>query len=376
VSLFLLFFLLFFLLSLIVYVSFVVWILFGLRKLNTPQKQGASGTPTISVVIAARNEAEHIAQCLHALTLQTHAPLELIIIDDASEDETSHIVQAQPISNLRLLRNETPIGKKPSLAKGIACAKGEIIACTDADCLVPPTWLEEIATSFREESLGFLSMPVVYHNEKNLFEQCQSLDFLALVAIGGALIKLGRPAICNGANIAYRRTLFFQTGGFGKIKLASGDDEAVMRNIFKIGYNVEFLATERATVKTVPVRTLRNFFKQRIRWASKGTAYGDVSFLFLLALALIYAFNLMLLLSPLWAWLSGLWHIAFASVLIKFSVDFLAIWHITKAFHRTALRRVFLAAEFLQIVYVALTPLLAELFKLGKGYEWKGVNRK
>ncbi len=369
-------FLFFFFSSLLVYVSFVVWILFGLRKLNAPPKQGASRTPTISVVIAARNEAEHIAHCLHALTLQTHAPLELIIIDDASEDDTCHIVQAQPISNLHLLRNETPIGKKPSLTKGIALAKGEIIACTDADCLVPPTWIEEIATAFGDESLGFLSMPVMYHNEKNVFEKCQSLDFLALVAIGGALIKLGKPAICNGANIAYRRALFLQTGGFGKIKLASGDDEAVMRNIFKAAYKVDFLLSERTLVKTMPVGSLHEFFKQRIRWASKGTAYGDVSFPFLLALALIYAFNLALLLSPVWVWFSGLWHVALASFLIKFSVDYLAIRRITRAFGRSDLRRVFLAAEFLQIVYVALTPLLAELLKLGNGYEWKGVNRK
>ncbi len=369
-------FLFLFLASLLVYVSFVVWVLFGLQRLNEPLTHRTMETPTISVVIAARNEAQHIAHCLHALTRQTHAPLEIIIIDDASEDETSHIVQAQPISNLRLLRNETPIGKKPSLAKGIALAKGEIIACTDADCLVPPTWLEDIATAFSNHSLGFLSMPVMYHNEKNLFEQCESLDFLALVAIGGALIKLGKPAICNGANIAYRRALFLQTGGFGKIKLASGDDEAVMRKIFKAGYKVEFLLSERMLVKTKPVGNLHEFFKQRIRWASKGTTYGDVSFLFLLALALIYAFNLALLLSPVWAWLSSLWHIALASLLIKFSVDYLAIRRITKAFKRADLLHVFLAAEFLQILYVALTPLLAELLKLGKGYEWKGINRK
>ncbi len=369
-------FLFLFLVSLLVYVSFVVWILLGLKRLNAPQKQGVSGMPTISVVIAARNEAQTIAHVLHALTRQTHAPLEIIIIDDASEDETRHIVQAQPITNLHLLRNETPIGKKPSLAKGIAIAKGEIIACTDADCLVPPTWLEEIATAFGDESLGFLSMPVMYHNEKNVFEKCQSLDFLSLVAIGGALIKRGKPAICNGANIAYRRALFFQTGGFGKIKLASGDDEAVMRNIFKAAYKVDFLSSERTLVKTMPVGSLREFFKQRIRWASKGTAYGAVSFPFLLALALIYAFNLALLLSPIWAWLLGLWHVALTSFLIKFSVDYLAIRRITKAFKRTDLLRVFLAAEFLQILYVALTPLLAELLKLGKGYEWKGINRK
>ncbi len=369
-------FLFLFFASLLVYVSFVVWILFGLQKLNAPLPQRTVKTPTISVVIAARNEAETIAHCLHTLMRQTHTPLELIIIDDASEDETRTIVQAQPITNLHFLRNESPIGKKPSLAKGIAIARGEIIACTDADCLVPPTWLEEIATAFRDDSLGFLSMPVMYHNEKTLFERCESLDFLALVAIGGTLIKLGKPAICNGANIAYRRALFFQTGGFGKIKLASGDDEAVMRKIFKAGYKVEFLQSERTVVKTKPVGNLREFFKQRIRWASKGTAYGDVSFLFLLALALIYVFNLALLFSPVWAWLSGLWQLALTSLLIKFSVDYLATRRITRAFGRSDLRRVFLAAEFLQILYVALTPLLAELLKLGNGYEWKGINRK
>ncbi len=369
-------FLFFFLASLLVYVGFVVWILFGFRNVNLSTAPRRTTSPTISVVIAARNESRTIAQCLHSLNHQTVAPLEIILVDDASSDATAEVALAQPLNCLRLIRNETPSGKKPSLAKGIAIARGEIIACTDADCLVPPTWLEEIATAFQKPSLGFLSMPVVYHNEKNLFERCESLDFLALVAIGCALIQLGKPAICNGANIAYRRKLFFETGGFGKMKLASGDDEAVMRNIFKAGYAVEFLLSERATVRTSPVGTLSGFLKQRIRWASKGTAYGDVSFAFLIVLILIYAFNLALLLSPLWAWLWNLWHIALLAFLIKFSVDYLAIRHMTRAFHRTDLLRVFLAAEFLQIGYVSLAPLLAELFKLGKGYEWKGVKRK
>lgn len=370
-------FLFFFLASLLAYVSFVVWILFGFRSLmpSTERRRGTS-SPTISVVIAARNEAQTVAQCLQSLNHQTLAPIELILIDDASEDNTYQVVQAQHFPHLRLLRNETPSGKKPSLAKGIAIARGEIIACTDADCLVPSTWLEEIAAAFENHSLGFLSMPVVYQHEKNLLERCESLDFLSLVAIGGALIQLGKPAICNGANIAYRRKLFFETGGFGKAHLASGDDEAVMRNIFKAGYAVEFRLSERATVKTAPVGTLSGFLKQRIRWASKGTTYGDVSFTFLLVLILIYFFNLALFFAPIWAWLSGLWQIALAAFLIKFGADYLAIWQMTRTFHRTDLRRVFLAAELLQISYVSLTPLLAELFKLGRGYEWKGVQRK
>ncbi|MFN3561671.1 MAG: glycosyltransferase [Chloroherpetonaceae bacterium] len=366
-----------FLFSLFVYVSFVAWILFGFWKLDSAQTPTVSmSLPTVSVVIAARNEAQFIATCLQSLSLQTCAPLEIILIDDASEDETAQLALAQRIGCLTLIRNETPIGKKPSLAKGIAIAKGDVIACTDADCLVPPTWIEDISKAFSDSSLGFLSMPVLYHGEKNLFAKSQSLDFLSLVAIGGALIKLGKPAICNGANIAYRRKLFFETGGFGKIKLASGDDEAVMRNIFRAGYRVDFLASERTTVKTLPVATIRNFLKQRIRWASKGTAYGDVSWLFLLALALIYAFNLALFLAPVWAWFGDLWRIAFASFLIKLGVDCFAVWQMTKPFRRTDLRRVFFVAELLQIFYVALTPLLAELLKLGKGYEWKGVNRK
>ncbi|MFN3344203.1 MAG: hypothetical protein ACK412_00945, partial [Chloroherpetonaceae bacterium] len=150
----------------------------------------------------------------------------------------------------------------------------------------------------------------------------------------------------------------------------------VMRNIFRAGYRVDFLASARTTVKTLPVATLREFLKQRIRWASKGTAYGDVSLIFLLALALIYAFNLALFLAPVWAWFGDLWRVAFASFLIKLGVDCFAVWHMTQQFGRTDLRRVFFVAELLQIFYVALTPLLAELLKLGKGYEWKGVNRK
>ncbi|MCS6988353.1 MAG: glycosyltransferase [Chloroherpetonaceae bacterium] len=362
-----------------VYVGFVVWILTGLRRLDdvgAMASQSPSQSPAISVVIAARNEAKTIADCLRSLAAQTRPPLEIIVVDDASEDETSAIALSQNLSRLVLLRNHAPLGKKPSLAKAIATARGDIVACTDADCVLPPTWLECIETAFQDRSLGFLSMPVLYRDEKTLFERCESLDFLALVAIGGALVKLRSPAICNGANIAYRRDLFFQTGGFGKAKLASGDDEAVMRHIFKAGYKVEFLSSERATVKTNPVGDWRAFFKQRVRWASKGTNYGEVSAPFLLALALIYLFNLLLFVAPLWAWLGEAWRLAAFFFALKFGTDFLAIAEMTRRFEREDLRSAFLAAEFLQIAYVALAPPIAEILKLGKGYEWKGMNRK
>lgn len=364
-------------LSASVYLGFVAWIMSGLRRLDSSAIAPApSANPTISVVIAARNEAQTLGDCLNALAAQTRKPLDIIVIDDASEDETSAVALSSQLPDLVVLRNDSPLGKKPSLAKGIEAAKGDIIACTDADCLLPPAWIEEIATAFADSRLGFLSMPVLYDGEKTLFEQSESLDFLSLVAIGGALIKLGSPAICNGANIAYRRELFFKTGGFGKAKLASGDDEAIMRNVFKAGYKVEFLASRRAIVRTKPVGAWRDFFKQRVRWASKGTNYGEVSFAFLLALALIYLFNLALFLSPLWIWLDGAWRWALTALTLKIGADWLAIVQMTRRFGRDDLRRAFWAAELLQISYVALAPLFAEALKLGKGYEWKGMNRK
>ncbi|MDE0965343.1 MAG: glycosyltransferase, partial [Candidatus Latescibacteria bacterium] len=112
------------------------WFVLGTRRKNVTTDR----VPMVSVVVAARNEAERIAGCLSVLLVQDypHKQYEVIVVDDGSTDDTAGIIGEHldsPVS-VRLLQTEGLGSKKAALSLGIAEAKGDVILSTDADCLV------------------------------------------------------------------------------------------------------------------------------------------------------------------------------------------------------------------------------------------------
>lgn len=95
-----------------------------------------SGSPLVSVVIAARDSARTIDACLAALRAQTYAPLEVIVVDDGSEDDTAARAEA---GGARVVRTP-PVGASVARNLGIEVARGEIVAFTDGDCEADPEW--------------------------------------------------------------------------------------------------------------------------------------------------------------------------------------------------------------------------------------------
>ena len=105
--------------------------------------------------------------------------------------------------------------------------------------------------------------------------------------------------MCNGANMVYERSAFYEVGGFAGIdNIASGDDMLLMHKIYeRYPDRVLFLKSKVAIVKTAPVDTIKQFFNQRIRWASKAEKYDDKRIL--PVLVLVYFFNVLLLVLPI-----------------------------------------------------------------------------
>src|SRR5690606_15171890 len=124
----------------------------------------------------------------------------------------------------------------------------------------------------------------------------QTLEFLYLVGLGAAGIGNGRPSTCNGANLAYRRDVFYEMGGFSGIDhLASGDDELFLHKVAAVyPEKIGFCKSRDAVVYTDAKRDLRGFINQRRRWASKSTHYKEKS---VVALGVsVWLFNALLLL--------------------------------------------------------------------------------
>lgn len=331
---------------------------------------------SVSIIIAARNEEANIARTIDAIMSQNFPKdkLELIIVDDHSSDRTAEIIKSYADQGVRLLQLDVGDAlnsyKKYAISKAIELSTGEIIVTTDADCRMGSEWLATVIRYFETNQCYMVSSPVVYSEEKNSFEKLQTLEFLYLIGLGAAGIGNKSPTTCNGANLAYRKSLFFELGGFQGIdNLASGDDELFLHKVAaKYPAKIGFCKSRAAIVYTDAKPDLASFISQRKRWASKSTKYKDKRVVFLGVS--IWLFNLALLLSlfyfifklPQLNWL------LLAAFGIKIAVEFVFMIPITQfAARRSLLKYVVL----LSVVHTFYIVYIGVAGNIGK-YDWKG----
>lgn len=341
---------------------------------------GFKAGTAIAVVIPARNEAANIGACLESLLRQEYPPdlLEIIVVDDFSSDATPELVRQCTDPRVRLLelKNEPQPGgliayKKKALETGIAAASGTLIVTTDADCVLPPLWLNTLAFLFEKRGAAFIAGPVSFFEEKNLLERFQSLDYLGMMVLTGAAIQRGNPHLANGANLAYPKNIFEAIGGFsGTDHLASGDDMLLLQKIATHhAHQVRFAKSAKALVLTHAKETLSEFLSQRLRWASKSAAFRNVGLLW--TLGVVFALCWGILLSALFAPFFGVGVLGLFAMLfgIKAVADYALLSVACRYFGRVDLLRYFWPAQFLHTTYIAFIGL-ASLFY--KRYVWKG----
>lgn len=344
----------------------------GWHELEPFESYDIEASLKISVIIAARNEEENIGKLLASLELQTY-PIhlfEVIVVDDHSEDNTASIVKGFSFVKLVQLQFENINSyKKKAIETGIATATGDLIVTTDADCIVPQNWLRIIAAFKEKTNAAFIVAPVVMQNKQNLLQTFQSLDFLVLQGITAASVKRRIHNMCNGANLAYERKAFFEVNGFTGIDhIASGDDMLLMQKISqRFPGKIAYLHSKQAIVTTTAANTWKEFFSQRIRWASKATNYNDIKIFS--ALFLVYFFNcalLALLIAGFW------WHylwLGFGTALfIKILIELLFITPIAKFYNKQNLLNLFPFYQPLHIIYTVIAGWLGVF----GSFEWKG----
>jgi glycosyltransferase involved in cell wall biosynthesis len=123
------------------------------------QDQTPSSTmpPLVSVVIPTCNRRDLLERCLHALTIQTHGHIEIIVIDDASTDDTpqfmNQFIDQHPSLTIHYLRNKAHAGANPSRNRGILAATGTFIAFEDSDCIAEPNWIENLLRGFTSDQV-------------------------------------------------------------------------------------------------------------------------------------------------------------------------------------------------------------------------------
>ncbi len=255
------------------YGIFVATLIFGWNK-AVKNENGSFSTlqPPISVVVAVRNEERNIKNLLACLKKQEYPDFEIIVVNDHSEDDTYQLVAAEAAKDNRIKIIELGLqsGKKAALTRAVAKASGEIIVTTDGDCTMGSNWLEVIAKNFSADAQLVFGL-VRISSQETTFASLQSTEFASVIGVGVATNQFGLPTMCNGANLAFRKSVFEEVSGYsGNTHVASGDDVFLLRKISKAyPEGIRFTPDKEAIVDTTPLDTFRDFTFQRIRWAGK-----------------------------------------------------------------------------------------------------------
>lgn len=334
-----------------------------------------TGTTNVSVIIPARNEEENIRRLLDSLQKQDYpsALTEIIVIDDHSTDKTAEIVKNYPTVKLLQLTDEsTNSYKKKAIEMGIAHSNGNLIITTDADCVADNRWLSTLI-SFKEKKGAVLVAAPVSFADKNsgnkLLHHFQVLDFLVLQGITGVSVHNKLMSMCNGANLVYEKKVFEEVNGFANIDhIASGDDMLLMHKInSKYPDKVYYIKSSNAIVTTQSAKTWKEFFNQRIRWASKANKYDDQRIFWVLLLVYLFNFSFLCLLIAgffnyrYWLYLVYLW-------IAKTIIEFPFVYSVASFFKRRSLMKYFF---FFQPLHICYTIIAGWLGQFGS-YEWKG----
>ena len=280
------------------YSFFCILVIFAALK----ARQGISAErPIVSVIVAARNEENNIEACVKSIINQDY-PVELfeiIISDDRSEDKTSEILEKlkSNYANLKSVRiDKTPDGwspKKYALSKALETSSGVIILQTDADCYPSPGWISSMVSRF-EPDVNMVCGPAPYNHGKGIINSFVRHEYIWNIALAAGSISLGLGTHASGRNLAFRKKIFYEIGGYGTYRdVISGDDTLLLKLMTKYnGKGVVFNPAKAAQVYTEAPGNIRNFIRQRTRHMSTGKLFNPVQ---LLTGAIVYSFHIFLL---------------------------------------------------------------------------------
>lgn len=253
--------------------------------------------PSVSVLVPAHNEAEVIEATVRALHAQTYPDLEILVIDDASSDDTPAILArlAGELPRLRVLSippGQGGKGKSRTLNLGLPHARGEVIAVYDADNTPEPDALHLlVAALLADPKLAAVNGKVRTRNrDASLLTRFIALEFMYFQWLyQGGRWQLRRLSTLMGTNYVIWHRYLTALGGFDEASLV--DDTEMSFRLMQAGYGIRwvpFAVTWEQEPDTYPV-----WFRQRMRW-SKGNFY--VTFKYLpLALSHPYPLGLELL---------------------------------------------------------------------------------
>lgn len=252
---------------------------FGKFAFGKPQSIVPKNLP-VSVIVCAKNEEENVKKYIPLLAEQNYPDFEIVLIDDASSDETLEVFEQfeKEYSNIRLVKvenNEAFWGnKKYALTLGIKASKKEYLLFTDADCY--PTskdWITAMTSQFTMNKTIVLGYGGYEKIERSFLNKIIRFETVLTAVQYFSWAKLGVPYMGVGRNLAYKRDEFFNVNGFiDHIQVRSGDDDLFINQAANKSNTTISYVPESFTYSK-PKETYKDWFTQKRRHISTAEHY-------------------------------------------------------------------------------------------------------
>ncbi len=333
----------------------------------------------IAVLIAVRNEENHLGDCLKSLENQQYEKdlYDVIILDDESQDTSPSIAKEFcernsnfHFKNIKKQRNNLS-GKMNVLAQGLSELECDLVLITDADCIAPASWINTITSYFDNKTglvgaLTSLSPPngIIPSYKNKFFQKIQTLDWFFLQSVARYSSNAGKPVTVLGNNFAFSLKAYREVGGFETIGFSITEDYALLKAIEKTGHwEIKHINDAGAIIFSYPLNTLREFFQQRMRWIKGGKSARPWGY-FLMTTSFIT--HTLILLSLI----SGQFNIFnLVSILMVFLIDYQTIKNDIKKSKLNSLKPYFILFELFYILY---TIFFSVYYLFPIKINWKG----
>ncbi|HEY0092157.1 MAG TPA: glycosyltransferase [Flavobacterium sp.] len=276
--------------------------IFGKFAFAKPQKSTPKKIP-VSVIVCAKNEEANVTKFVPLLVEQDYPDFEIILIDDASSDNTLEILEAfeKQYPNVRVVKvenNEAFWGnKKFALTLGIKAAKNEYLLFTDADCKpVSKDWIREMSSQFTQQKTIVLGYGAYDKIENSFLNKIIRFETMLTAVQYFSWAKAGSPFMGVGRNLAYKKEVFFNVNGFiDHMKIRSGDDDLFVNQAASKA-NTTICYSPDSFTYSEPKKTFKEWFTQKRRHVSTAGFYKSFD---KAQLAIFYVSQLLFILLPI-----------------------------------------------------------------------------
>lgn len=357
----------------IVIIQFIYYVLvfsnFSFAKI---EKSTVKNIP-ISVIVCTKNDQFNVQKYIPLLANQNYPNFEIVLIDDASSDDTIEIFEQfeKQFANIKIVKvanNEAFWGnKKFALTLGIKAATHEHLLFTDADCYPTSTnWIAEMSSYFDNQKTVVLGFSGYHLNSNTLFSKLIRFESVLNAMQYFSWAKIGKPYTGNGKNLAYTKSEFFKTNGFiNHMKIRSGSDSLFINEATNKNNTAICFSKNSFTISEIDINFMQ-WFKQMQKQLATSKHYKMPDKLqlklFNLSQILVIALPIILLLYVI------NWQIVTGLIIFRYIFTWIILGYSAAKLNEKKVMYLFPIVEIMLII-VQLNVFVANLFS--KQPKWK-----